>query len=64
MNNTLLLPTKTMFGEWIKQIAQLTHLPVQFVTFVFVGPLNTLVGYLCYAFFVWVGCNYIWAPFF
>lgn len=34
----------------------------QFVTFLFVGVLNTLVGYGLYAFFVWLGFNYIFAP--
>ena len=45
-------------------MALLTGLPEQFVSFLFVGVLNTLVGYGLYAFFVWVGFNYIWAPFF
>ena len=45
-------------------ISRFTKLPEQFVTFLFVGVLNTLVGYGLYAFFVWVGCNYIFAPLF
>lgn len=56
--------TIQIFGPLIRLIARITRLPEQFVTFLFVGVLNTLVGYLFYAFFVFLGFNYIWAPFF
>ena len=55
---------KQWFGQLVRLISRFTRLPEQFVTFLFVGVLNTLVGYLLYAFFVWVGCNYIFAPLF
>ena len=54
----------SVFNPLIRFISRITHLPEQFVTFLFVGALNTLVGYLLYAFFVFLGFNYIWAPFF
>ena len=50
---------KQWFGQLVRLISRFTRLPEQFVTFLFVGVLNTLVGYLLYVFFVWVGCNYI-----
>ena len=55
---------KKLFGQLVHLISRFTRLPEQFVTFLFVGVLNTLVGYLLYVFFVWVGCNYIFAPLF
>lgn len=55
---------KQWFGQLVRLISRFTRLPEQFVTFLFVGVLNTLVGYLLYVFFVWVGCNYIFAPLF
>lgn len=55
---------KKLFGQLVRLISRFTRLPEQFVTFLFVGVLNTLVGYLLYVFFVWVGCNYIFAPLF
>ena len=55
---------KNFFYKLVNVMALLTGLPEQFVSFLFVGVLNTLVGYGLYAFFVWVGFNYIWAPFF
>ena len=55
---------KQWFGQLVHLISRFTRLPEQFVTFLFVGVLNTLVGYLLYVFFVWVGCNYIFAPLF
>lgn len=55
---------KQWFGQLVHLISRFTRLPEQFVTFLFVGVLNTLVGYILYAFFVWVGCNYIFAPLF
>lgn len=55
---------KKFFGKLISFACGVTKLPKQFVTFLFVGVLNTLVGYILYAFFVWVGCNYIFAPLF
>ena len=55
---------KRLFGKLVSFISYMTKLPEQFVTFLFVGVLNTLVGYLLYVFFVWVGCNYIFAPLF
>lgn len=45
-------------------MAYYTHLPEQFVRFLFVGALNTLFGYLLYVFFVWIGCNEVFAPLF
>lgn len=45
-------------------LSKYTRLSPQFITFLFVGALNTLVGYLLYSFFVWTGCNYIFAPLF
>lgn len=54
---------KNFFYKLVNVMALLTGLPEQFVSFLFVGVLNTLVGYGLYAFFVWVGFNYIWAPF-
>lgn len=62
--STILLSAQTIFTKLVNYLAHITRLPVQFVTFVLVGVLNTIVGYLFYAFFVWIGCNYIWAPFF
>lgn len=55
---------KNTFYSLVRFISRLTGLPEQFVSFLLVGVLNTLVGYGLYAFFVWVGFNYIWAPFF
>ena len=55
---------KKLFGQLVHLISRFTRLPEQFVTFLFVGVLNTLVGYLLYVFFVWVGCSYIFAPLF
>lgn len=55
---------KNTFYSLVRFISRLTGLPEQFVSFLLVGVLNTLVGYGLYTFFVWVGCNYIWAPFF
>lgn len=55
---------KNTFRKLVALIARVTHLPTQFITFLFVGALNTLVGYGFYAFFVWLGFNYIWAPLF
>ncbi len=55
---------KQFFGQLVHLISRFSRLPEQFVTFLFVGALNTLVGYLLYVFFVWVGCNYIFAPLF
>lgn len=55
---------KNTFYSLVRFISRLTGLPEQFVRFLLVGVLNTLVGYGLYTFFVWVGCNYIWAPFF
>ena len=55
---------KKLLGQLVHLISRFTRLPEQFVTFLFVGVLNTLVGYLLYVFFVWVGCNYIFAPLF
>lgn len=55
---------KNSFRQLVACISRFTKLPEQFVTFLFVGVLNTLVGYGLYAFFVWVGCNYIFAPLF
>ncbi len=45
-------------------IARVTHLSEQFVRFLFVGALNTVFGYCAFAFFVFLGCNYIFAPLF
>lgn len=45
-------------------IARATHLSEQFVRFLFVGALNTVFGYCAFAFFVFLGCNYIFAPLF
>lgn len=55
---------KSTFCSLVGFTSRLTGLPEQFVSFLFVGVLNTLVGYGLYSFFVWVGFNYIWAPFF
>ena len=58
---------KIMKPFWIKItrfLSQRTPFSEQFITFLFVGALNTLVGYLLYSFFVWLGFNYIWAPLF
>lgn len=45
-------------------IARVTHLSEQFVRFLFVGALNTVFGYCAFAFFVFLGFNYIFAPLF
>lgn len=55
---------KQYWNYLLETISHLTGLSTQFISFLFVGVLNTLVGYGLYAFFVWVGFNYVWAPFF
>lgn len=55
---------KYFLGSVADWCARICHLPKQFVCFLFVGALNTLVGYLLYVFFVWLGCNEISAPLF
>lgn len=55
---------KECFGRLVNLISRLTGISTQFISFLFVGVLNTLVGYGLYVFFVWLGFNYIWAPFF
>lgn len=45
-------------------VARRLCLPRRFAAFLCVGALNTLVGYLLYSFFVFIGCNYIFAPLF
>jgi putative flippase GtrA len=48
----------------IKSLANITHLDVKFIKFLFVGALNTAFGYACFAFFVWVGFGVVLAPLF
>lgn len=54
---------KQFFNCLINFMHRLTGLSAQFITFLFVGVLNTAVGYGLYVFFVWLGFNYIGAPF-
>ena len=53
---------KKYFNDLISLVTRLTHFPTQFVLFLCVGVLNTIVGYFLYAFFVFLGFNYIFAP--
>lgn len=43
-------------------VARTLHLDVQFTVFLFVGALNTVVGYALYVLFVWLGLGYVFAP--
>lgn len=56
--------TKVFLKEVVHTISQITHLSEQFVRFILVGMLNTIFGYGAFAFFVFSGFNYIFAPFF
>ncbi len=54
----------TFIRRLIELTTRITSLSEQFVRFLFVGALNTVFGYCVFAFFVFLGFNYIFAPLF
>jgi len=55
---------KTFMRSLIIFTAKVTHFSEQFTKFLYVGVLNTAFGYAAFAFFVFFGFNYIFAPLF
>lgn len=48
-----------MFNKLVAFISRITKIEEQFIKFLFVGVLNTIFAYFIYAFFIFIGVNYV-----